>query len=122
MKFKSKFKLWFPVLIWCVVIFSFSSMRINKIKDFTWLDFIFKKTAHVVEYAVLFYLTFRAASDKGKKHTAKIIAFSIIFSLLYAFSDEWHQSFTPGREATLRDVGFDTIGILLSYTQIKRFK
>lgn len=36
------------------------------------------------------------------------------FSLLYACSDEFHQSFIPGRSATLRDVLIDCIGICLA--------
>jgi len=29
---------------------------------------------------------------------------------LYGFTDEFHQSFTPGREPRIRDVIIDTIG------------
>jgi VanZ family protein len=35
-------------------------------------------------------------------------------ALAYAISDEWHQSFVPGRGATARDVAIDGIGIALA--------
>jgi VanZ family protein len=36
--------------------------------------------------------------------------------LLYAASDEWHQTFVPGRDANLGDLAADTLGFLLGYT------
>lgn len=105
-----KLTLWLPVLVWMGVIFGFSSMPINHQAEFSWLDFIFKKTAHVSEYGILFWLTYRA--NKSFKS-------SLIICLLFALSDEWHQTLTPGREGTIRDVGFDSLGMLLSLTWLK---
>lgn len=34
---------------------------------------------------------------------------------LYALSDEWHQSFVPGREPSVADFGADLVGISLGY-------
>lgn len=107
-------------MVWAGVIFGFSSMSINKEADFSWLDFVVKKTAHVVEYIVLYYLLFRAWSNRSERVSRKMFVWSIAVAVLYALSDEWHQTFVPGREGTLRDVGFDTIGVLLSYVQIKK--
>src|SRR3989338_4518983 len=118
MKLKQFFIRWWPVLVWCGLIFIVSAMPINKSQEFSWLDFIFKKTAHVTEYAILFWLVFRAASDRGRLYSKKIFVWSFVFSVLYAFSDEWHQTFVPGREGTLRDVGFDTLGILFSWIRV----
>jgi len=105
-----KLRLWLPVLIWMVVIFAFSAMSINGQAKFSWPDFIIKKTAHVTEYAILFLLTYRA--NKSFKS-------SLIVCLLFALSDEWHQTLTPGREGRLRDVGFDTLGILSALTWLR---
>jgi len=120
MKKVEKLKLWLPVVVWAGVIFGFSSMAINKQAEFSWFDFVIKKTAHVVEYAILYFLLFRAMSEKGKKIGRKIWVTSLILVMIYAFSDEWHQTFVPGREGTLRDVGFDTIGAMLSLNLLKR--
>lgn len=107
-----RFKLWLPVIIWGGIIFWFSNQAINsQTAEFSWLDFVVKKTAHVSEYAIFFWLTFRAN---------KSLKYSLLICLLFALSDEWHQTFVPGREGALRDVGFDTIGILLSLNQIRK--
>ncbi|MFC1627173.1 VanZ family protein [Patescibacteria group bacterium] len=117
---RERFRLWVPVMIWAGVIFSFSSMRINGNVEFSWTDFVVKKTAHVIEYAVLYWLLFRAISLKGKFIERKYFAVTLVIAIFYALSDEWHQTFVPGREGTLRDVGFDTLGMLMSIYQVKR--
>jgi VanZ family protein len=35
----------------------------------------------------------------------------VALGIIYGFSDEWHQSFVPGREASLRDIFFDGLGV-----------
>jgi VanZ family protein len=35
-------------------------------------------------------------------------------AIAYAASDEWHQSFVPGRTATAEDVAIDGIGVALA--------
>jgi len=58
-------------------------------------------------------------SDIEKK---KAIWLSILIAFLYGLTDEFHQSFTPGREPRIRDVAFDTIGASLSMLLIwKKF-
>lgn len=63
------------------------------------------------EYAIFYWLVWR---------TNKSFRLSLLLVVLFALSDEWHQTFVPGREGTLRDVGFDTIGGLFSWLQIKK--
>lgn len=45
-----------------------------------------------------------------EKKGAKEIVQTAIFILLYSIGDEYHQSFIPGREAKLRDIGIDFLG------------
>lgn len=49
---------------------------------------------------------------------------SVVFSFAYAASDEIHQSFVPGREASIFDWMADAVGILISsyVYYIKAFK
>ena len=53
------------------------------------------------------------------------LAMSILFSFLYACTDELHQIFVPGRSAQFRDVLIDTLGasfgIAITYLTIKLF-
>jgi VanZ family protein len=106
---KKIFSLWLPVIIWSVVIFLFSSQKAIQTSEIHWQDFIVKKTAHLVEYFVLSILFFRALVGQGL-NKRKAAMYSILYISLYGLSDEFHQSFTPGREPRLRDVLIDITG------------
>lgn len=85
-----------------------------------------RKGAHVFEYfvlALLFLWTLRVFFPKGMIGMAIIIAAEL--SLLYAFTDELHQTFVPGREGKLSDVAIDSIGItlaLIGYALWRRYR
>ena len=52
---------------------------------------------------------------KGNKKTSKFyLILALAFSLLYAISDEFHQSFVPFRDASINDVFTDFIGMSVS--------
>ena len=38
---------------------------------------------------------------------------TIVIGILYAASDEFHQSFSPGRTPKVTDVYIDTLGVIL---------
>lgn len=106
-------KFWMPVVLWALVIFSFSSYSVGSSNQIYWKDFVIKKTAHIVEYAILTILIYRALKAyKFKSRNAALYA--ILASVLYGATDEFHQSFTPGREPRIRDVFFDTIGAVMA--------
>lgn len=118
---------WSLVIIWMAIIFAFShqanSGRVTE-EYFGSMNVAIRKMGHLGEYAILYVLT-HWALDSIKysiiKHKA-LLAF--IWSTLYAASDEWHQSFVPGRSSSPRDVGIDTIGVLagaLFYLLFKKF-
>ncbi len=118
---KKIFKYWFPVLFWALIIFSFSSFSTTSTSDIYWQDFIVKKTAHMVEYGILALLLYRAFRGYKLNKTRAVIL-SILLAGIYGVSDEFHQSFTPGREPHIRDVAFDTIGASLAMLVIwKKF-
>jgi len=110
---KKLIRYWLPVIVWAIVIFAFSSFPTGQASGIDWQDFIVKKTAHIVEYGILTLLLYRALKQSGieKKDAA---LYSLTLAVFYAVTDEFHQSFTPGREPTLRDVIFDTIGGILA--------
>lgn len=105
-----KIKFWLPVVIWMLVIFIFSSRQKVAVTDSYALSFLFFKTLHLIEYAFLYILLYRALKNttKAKKHP--IFIYALIILILYAGTDELHQSFIPTREGKLRDVIIDTIG------------
>lgn len=99
----STFGRWLPVFLWAAIIFSLSSLPQTKVSEFFLTDFIVKKTAHITEYAILYFLLYRA--------TKKRLFLSLVLAILYAASDEFHQRFSPGRTPRLYDVfGFDLTG------------
>jgi len=111
-KIKRLFILWGPVIVWCALIFFGSSIPSPEPTK-TFLDFIFHKLFHLFEYAVLFTLVYRAS---------KSFSFALLFIILYAFSDELHQSFVPTRSPTLRDVLTDFVGGLIGWQFISRIQ
>lgn len=107
-------KYYLPVLIWMGVIFSFSAMSGNGEggEASSWF-YIERKGAHVFEYFILTFLVLRVFGlHSGFTNRRKVIL-SIIFSLAYACSDEFHQLFVSGRQGKISDVGIDLIGIAL---------
>jgi len=73
---------------------------------------IIRKIAHFSIYTVLGMLIMGCAlTYKGNKLMKFNI--SIIISFLYACTDEWHQSFIPGRSAQFTDICIDTLGAFL---------
>ncbi len=107
---------WGPVLIWASLIFIMSSIGSVPSAEIIWWDFIIKKLAHIFEFAVLYYLLVRAL--KGHRHPLHLAFF---ITLIYAITDELHQSFTPGRFPSPLDVGFDSFGPLIVYLRKIRY-
>lgn len=77
------------------------------------IEFIIRKGGHVSEYAVLALLWSIALLAKPLRlHIAMISSFLI--SVLYAMTDEWHQTFVKDRTGHPIDVLVDAIGILIT--------
>lgn len=112
---------WLPPFVWMGVIFYFSSKQKVGVADEYVVNFIFFKTLHLIEYAALYFLLFRAfQSSTVHKFTLKqSLIYPIIFAIMFAISDEIHQTFVPTREGHPRDVIIDTIGILLCFSYTK---
>ena len=101
---------WLAVVLCMGVIFALSATPSLASPFEPFDDFVLRKLAHLVEYVVLTALLFRALRlHMARKAYALLIA--ALVAVLYAFSDEWHQTFVPGREGSLRDVGIDALGI-----------
>jgi VanZ family protein len=82
---------------------------------------LLRKCCHLMEYAILALLIFRALSHSRTNLFAwswPRVGGTLLIVFLYAASDEYHQSFVPGRTALFSDVCIDTgggaIGLLLA--------
>lgn len=74
------------------------------------LNFIVRKCAHITEYAILTLILIRALQFGAKQLRLRSVGVAIAVSFLFACTDEWHQSFVPGRTPAIRDVFIDTVG------------
>ncbi len=101
---------WLPALIWMLLIFLGSSIPSARVSQNGTLDFLAHKVAHLFEYAVLYLLVYRALNQGKGAFDKREIVVALFLVTLYGGSDEFHQSFIPGRESRLRDVFIDFLG------------
>lgn len=108
---KSVVVLWIPAIVWMGIIFLLSSRQSVTVSSEYLLNFLFFKTLHLIEYAILFILLVRATrSYRG----------AFILTILYAITDEMHQQFVPSRQGQPRDVIIDGVGAgLIWYCLLK---
>jgi VanZ family protein len=134
-----------PLVLWMAFIFflstgSFSASNTGLILQplLRWLvphisddrvafvHFLLRKCAHFTGYAVLGLLAARAfiTSTQTRLHRNWFLA-ALVLVALYAFTDEYHQSFVPSRTGSIYDSFIDIAGgftalILLAQFQRKR--
>jgi VanZ family protein len=95
-------------------IFYLSSIPGDQLGPDTLVVNMIKKSGHAILFGVLAALYLYAL--KGRKSLLEtqraFFLLSLIFTFLYSVSDEYHQSFTPGRHASGKDVLIDVGGAL----------
>ena len=121
---------WFPVIIWLGFVFFMSTGTFSAENTFSvvgpilnfllpglssdrveTIHWIIRKGAHVFEYFVLGLLLLRAfRANSSSQWRWRWPLFAAIGALLWALGDEFHQSFVPGRTASIVDVSIDTAG------------
>src|SRR5258706_6441264 len=112
-------KWWGPVFIWMAVIFCVSTRQRVVVSQEELVNFLFFKSLHVLEYAFLYFLTYRGMKNTYPKTSPSVWAiWSFVVVIGYAASDEIHQLFVPTREGRLRDVIIDSAGASLSWITI----
>jgi VanZ family protein len=75
------------------------------------LHFFLRKLGHLTEYAILALLAARAFyGSANERLRLKWFAASLVLIMVYAFSDEIHQSFEPSRTASVYDSLIDIAG------------
>lgn len=86
--------------------------------SFVIIQFLVRKSAHVVVYATLSALWFRAQRGPRSGWRPSWALLALLVSLLVASTDEYHQSFLPSRTGTPWDVALDTFAALLMQAAI----
>lgn len=103
---------WLPVVAWCAAIFALSSIPSLGTGLGTW-DLVLRKLAHAAEYAILGALLVRAGVR------ARL---ALALGVLYAVTDELHQTFVPGRAGRPLDVAVDAAGLVLGIVVWERVR
>jgi len=107
---KYTFLKWIPALIVMGIIFLFSSQPSKNLPDFGLIDTLMKKGGHMLGYGLLAFSYWFSFDWERKKRSLVWL-----FALLYAMTDEFHQSFVSGRHPSMWDVLiFDNLGALIS--------
>ncbi len=97
---------WLPPLLLMGLIFFLSSQsELPGPSDPLW-NRILKKSAHAAGYGAL-AISYARALDGSRWRRA---GWALLLTLLYALSDEWHQTFVAGRDGNLLDVLIDLVG------------
>jgi VanZ family protein len=109
---------WGPPILLMVVIFLASATPGSDIPRFGFLDLFVKKGGHMCGYALLAIAIYHALNNR-RRSTKRLFLLAVCFVALYAASDEFHQRFTPGRTASIRDVGIDVTGALIGITVMR---
>jgi VanZ family protein len=106
----SLLSLWLPVIAYMAMLFYLSSLSTLPAPP----GKISYEGVHVLAYAGLAVVTARALARGRWRHvTARIVAGAVAISTAYGLSDEYHQSFVAGRDASAIDLLADAIGSIL---------
>ena len=96
---------WIPALAIMAVLFILSAQP-DLGTGWSW-DLPLRKAGHMAAYGALWLALLYALGDRRP-------ALATALGLAYAVSDEWHQSFVPGRNGTVTDVAIDALGMGLA--------
>ena len=96
---------WLPLLAWMAAIFFMSDQPKTSIPSFGVWNTLIKKGAHFLAYALLALLALRGTGGGKRPYL-----WALLITSLYAISDEYHQTFIPGRHGQLMDVLIDSAG------------
>ena len=126
---------WVPVIAWMFLIFAGSTDLMSAehtsrflVPFLLWLDphisfrtialaqLIVRKAGHLTEYAILAALLWRALRHNWsmvRRSFWKPAIVALAVAMVYATTDEFHQSFIPSRTATAHDVMVDVVGAIV---------
>lgn len=119
---------WAPVVVWMIVMFNFSTDAFSSAHTTPYLSKLFprlpaahieiimlaiRKLGHWSEYFILAWLLMRALNREFSGYSAtRRMMWSVVLAVVYAISDELHQSFVPSRDARAMDVMIDALGAI----------
>lgn len=116
--FKKFIKYYLPVMIWAGVIFYFSSIPGLRYSKSATEEIILRKGAHFVEFVVLFFLVWRIFFGAHKMKSQIAYWLALCITIIFAASDEFHQTLVLGRSGKMIDFIFDSTSIIFGAEMI----
>ena len=104
-----------------VIIFGFSSIPSEEMLEFGLLDTIIKKGGHAFGYGLLGLSYLRGLKGDSSDVYSRWFYIAWVLALLYSVTDEFHQSFVPGRHPAVADVLIDIVGAALALFLANRY-
>jgi VanZ family protein len=125
--------LWVVTLAWAAQIFDFSTATFGGVftawllsqilhllhvtvsyPTFQLLHHLMRKAAHLTVYGIFsMLLYFSLGGSRSREWQWKTALGALLLAGGYSLTDEYHQTFVPGRGPSIMDCGIDTIGALL---------
>jgi len=100
-----------PLLLMAVIFFLSAQPHLSS--GLGWIDLVGRKLVHLAEYGLLCFLWSRALGYRRPGAAAAI-------AVLYAVSDEYHQTFVAGRHGAPVDVLIDSAGVAIAWALVRR--
>lgn len=100
---------WVPAIAVMATIFVLSSQSGLRVSEDADIDRPLRVTGHLLAYATLAALLLVALSW-GRRPRPRDVLIAFGLAVVYALTDEFHQSFVPDRTGRLDDVVTDMIG------------
>ena len=114
---RARLGLWTPPLVLMAVIFALSAQP-DLSTGLGVLDLIGRKFVHAGEYALLCLLWWRAL--RTVIPPGRALGGALGIAVVYAMSDDFHQTFVPGRNGSPVDVLIDAAGASLAAALVWR--
>jgi VanZ family protein len=114
---------WLPVLLWATIIFYFSAQeRAPQVSKNEGTQLALQKVGHATEYAILALLVHLALRRGHQFNLRRATILAALIAAGYGVTDEFHQSFVPGRYCMMSDMAIDATGGIIAATALYAYE
>ena len=114
-----RYLVWLPSCAWAGVIFFISAQPKETFDRLGLTNQFLSIGGHFISFGLLMFLIVLALYYGSKLPLRYVLVTAFTIVALYGLSDEYHQSFVPGRTATLWDWLVDLLGALAIWLILK---
>lgn len=82
--------------------------------NFGLVDFLVKKSGHALGYGLLAFTFLHGLKGESQNAHSRWFYIAWVMAVLYSATDEFHQSFVPGRHPAVTDVMIDSTGAAIA--------